>query len=90
MMFSDCGINCICGFVGVGVGVLGSVDSTGVGVFVVSDSKSSAILVIDEVRESDSSLGGGVGVVIRGLMCWEFCCLQVWLWVFIVTELYCL
>jgi hypothetical protein len=90
MVFSDCGIGCICGFVRIGVGILGNVDGTGVGAFVVNDNKSSAVLVIDEVGESDSSLGGGVGFVIRRLMCWNFCCLQVWLQVFIVTELYCL
>jgi hypothetical protein len=89
MVFSDCGIGCICRFVGVGVSVLGSVDGTKVGAFVVNDNKNLAVSVIDEVGESDSSLGGGVGVVIGRLMCWKFHCLQVWLWVFIVMELYC-
>jgi hypothetical protein len=63
MVFSDCGIGCICGFIRVGVGVLGSVDGTRVGVFVVNDNKSSAVSVIDEVGELDFSLGG-VRVVI--------------------------
>jgi hypothetical protein len=69
MVFSDCGIGCICRFVGIGVGILGDVNGTGVGVFVVNDNKSLVVSVIDEVGESDSSLGGGVGVVIRRLMC---------------------
>jgi hypothetical protein len=90
MVFSDCGIGCICEFVRVGVGVLGGVDGTGVGAFVVNDSKSLVVLVINEVGELDSSLGGGVRVMIGRLMCWKFRCLQVWLQVFIVTELYCL
>jgi hypothetical protein len=70
MVFSDCGIGCICGFVRDGVSVLGGVNGIGVGVFVVNDNKSSAVLVIDEVGELDSSLGGGVGAVIGRLMCW--------------------
>jgi hypothetical protein len=69
MVFSDCGIGCICKFIGVGVGVLGGVNSAGVGVFVVNDNKSSAVSAIDEVGESDSSLGGGVRVVIGRLIC---------------------
>jgi hypothetical protein len=69
MVFSDCGIDCICGFVRVGVSVLDGVDSTGVGAFVVSDNESLVVLAIDEARESDSSLGGGVRVVIGRLMC---------------------
>jgi hypothetical protein len=89
-VFSDCGIGCICGFVRVGVGVLGGVDGTGVRAFVVNDNKSSAVSVVDKVGELDSSLGGGVRVVIRRLMCWKFRCLRVWLRVLIVTELYCL
>jgi hypothetical protein len=90
MVLSDCGIDCICRFVRVGVSVLGGVDSNRVRAFVVSDSKSLVVLAIDEVRESDSSLGGGVRLMIRRLMCWKFPCLQVWLLAFIVTELYCL
>jgi hypothetical protein len=90
MVLSDCGIDCICGFVRVGVSILGSVDGNGVGAFVVSNSKSSVVLAIDEVRESDSSLESGVRLVIGRLMCWKFPCLHVWLQVFIVTELYCL
>jgi hypothetical protein len=87
MVFSDCGIGCICGSVRICVGALGSVNGTGVGAFVVNDNKSLAVSVIDEVGESNSSLGGSVGVVIGRLMCWKFCCLCQ---VFIVTELYCL
>jgi hypothetical protein len=68
MVLSDCDIDCICGFVRVRVSVLGGVDSNGVRAFVVSDSKSLAVLVIDEVGELDSSLGG-VGFVIRRLIC---------------------
>jgi hypothetical protein len=86
MVFSDCGIGCICGFVGIGVGILGNVNGTGVGVFVVNNNKSLVVLVIDEVGESDSSIGGGVRVVIGRLMCWKFRCLRVWLQVFIVTN----
>jgi hypothetical protein len=51
------------------VGVLGSVDGTGVRTFVVNDNMSLAVLAIDEVGESDSSLGGDVRVVIRRIMC---------------------
>jgi hypothetical protein len=69
MVFSDCGIGFICRFVGVGVGVLGGVNGTGVGAFVVNDNESLAVSVIDEVGESDSSLGGGVRVMIGILMC---------------------
>jgi hypothetical protein len=90
MVFSDCGIGCICEFVGFGVSILGGVDGTGVRAFVVNDNKSLVVLVIDEVGESDSSLGGGVRVMMGRLMCWKFRCLWVWLWVFIVMELYCL
>jgi hypothetical protein len=79
MVLSNCGIDCICKFIRVGVGVLGGVDGNGVRAFVVSDSKSSAVLVIDEVGESDSSLGGGVRLVIGRLICWKFFCLWVWL-----------
>jgi hypothetical protein len=38
-------------------------------VFVVNDNKSLVVSAIDEVGESDSSLGGGARVVIRRLMC---------------------
>jgi hypothetical protein len=77
MVLSDCGIDCICRFIRVGVGVLGGVNGNEVRVFVVNDSKSLVVSVIDEVRDLDSSLGGGVGLVIGRLMCWKFSCLQV-------------
>jgi hypothetical protein len=66
-VLSDCGIDCICGLIRVGVSVLGGVDSNGVRVFVVSNSKSSEVSAIDEVGESNSSLGGGVGFAIGRL-----------------------
>jgi hypothetical protein len=70
MVLSNCGIDCICRFVRVCVGVLGSVNGNGVGASVVSDSKSLVVLAIDEVGELDYSLIGGVRFVIRRLMCW--------------------
>jgi hypothetical protein len=47
----------------------GGVNGNRVGAFVVSDSKSSVVLGINEVSESDSSLGRGVGFVIGRLIC---------------------